>query len=105
MTVQDVYRALSDPERRKILKLLQDGPLPAGAIAAEFEISWPSVSRHLGVLTNAGLVRHERNGQQVIYELTTSVLLDIVTELAELAAVGGRVGGTTAKQSGNERKK
>ena len=39
MAVQDVYRALSDPERRKILKLLQDGPLPAGAIAAEFEIS------------------------------------------------------------------
>ena len=43
MAVQDVYRALSDPARRKILKLLQDGPLPAGAIAAEFEISWPSV--------------------------------------------------------------
>jgi ArsR family transcriptional regulator len=88
MAVQDVYRALSDPVRRKILKLLQDGPQPAGAIAAEFSISWPSVSRHLGVLTGAGLVRHERRGQQVIYELTTSVLLDIATELAELARVG-----------------
>jgi DNA-binding transcriptional ArsR family regulator len=91
MAVQDVYRALSDPVRRKILKLLQDGPLPAGVIAAEFSISWPSVSRHLGVLTNAGLVRHERNGQQVIYELSTSVLLDIVTELAELARVRAHV--------------
>ena len=91
MAVQDVYRALSDPVRRKILKLLQDGPLPAGAIAAEFSISWPSVSRHLGVLTNAGLVRHERDGQQVIYELSTSVLLDIITELAELTRVGGNV--------------
>jgi len=89
MAIQDVYRALSDPVRRKILKLLQDGPLPAGAIAAEFEISWPSVSRHLGVMTNAGLVRHQKNGQQVIYELTTSVLVDIVTELADLTRVGG----------------
>jgi len=88
MTVQDVYRALSDPVRRKILKLLQDGSQPAGAIAAEFSISWPSVSRHLGVLTNAGLVRHEKNGQQVIYELTTSVLVDIVTELADLTRIG-----------------
>ena len=101
MAVKDVYHALSDPVRRKILKLLQDGPLPAGAIAAEFEISWPSVSRHLGVLTNAGMVRNQRNGQQVIYELSTSVLLDIVTELAELT----RVGGHTSDHPNRERKK
>jgi DNA-binding transcriptional ArsR family regulator len=100
VTVQDVYRALSDPVRRKILKLLQDGPLPAGAIASEFSISWPSVSRHLGVLSNAGLVRHEKNGQQVIYQLTTSVLMDIVTELAELA----RVGDASEPQASKERK-
>jgi ArsR family transcriptional regulator len=99
MAVQDVYRALSDPVRRKILKLLQDGPLAAGAIASEFSISWPSVSRHLGVLSNAGLVRHEKNGQQVIYQLTTSVLVDIVTELAELA----RVGGNSSLQANEER--
>ena len=88
MAVQDIYRALSDPTRRRILKLLQDGPLPAGEIASEFSIAWPSVSRHLGVLTNAGLVRSERNGQQLVYQLTTSVLMDIVTELAELTRVG-----------------
>jgi DNA-binding transcriptional ArsR family regulator len=88
MAIQDVYRALSDPTRRRILKLLQDGPLPAGEIAAEFPIAWPSVSRHLGVLASAGLVRSERNGQQLVYELTTSVLVDIVTELAELTRVG-----------------
>ncbi len=100
MAVQDVYRALSDPVRRQILKLLQDGPLPAGVIAAEFSISWPSVSRHLGVLSNAGLVRHQKNGQQVIYELTTSVLVDIVTELADLT----RVGAGTAKSPNRSRK-
>ncbi len=89
MAVQDVYRALSDPGRRRILKLLQDGPLPAGAIAAELPMTWPSVSRHLALLANAGLVRHERKGQHVIYELSTTVLLDIVPELAELARIGG----------------
>jgi ArsR family transcriptional regulator len=81
----DAYKALADPTRRRILKLLQDGDLPAGAIAEQFDISWPSVSRHLSALTAAGLVTATRNGQQLVYSLTTSVLIDIVTELAEIA--------------------
>jgi ArsR family transcriptional regulator, arsenate/arsenite/antimonite-responsive transcriptional repressor len=80
----DAYRALADPTRRKILKLLRDDDLPAGVIAVQFDMSWPSVSRHLGVLTSAGLVEARRQGQQVIYSLTTSVLADIVTELADV---------------------
>jgi ArsR family transcriptional regulator len=80
----DAYKALADPTRRKILKLLRDDDLPAGVIADQFEMSWPSVSRHLGVLTSAGLVEGRRQGQQVIYSLTTSVLADIVTELADM---------------------
>lgn len=99
MPIQDVYRALSDPTRRRILKMLQDGPLPAGQIAAEFPIAWPSVSRHLSLLTGAGLVRTERKGQQLFYELTTSVLVDIVTELADLASLGNG----TDKQANEER--
>jgi ArsR family transcriptional regulator, repressor of sdpIR and other operons len=85
----DGYRALADPTRRQILRLLRDGDLPAGAIADQFEMSWPSVSRHLGVLASAGLVEATRRGQQLIYSLTTSVLADIVTELAEMAAING----------------
>jgi ArsR family transcriptional regulator, arsenate/arsenite/antimonite-responsive transcriptional repressor len=80
----DAYKALADPTRRQILKLLREGDLPAGAIAQQFEISWPSVSRHLGVLTNAGLIEPTRRGQQLVYSLTTSVLVDIVTELADM---------------------
>ncbi|MGO9873450.1 MAG: autorepressor SdpR family transcription factor [Acidimicrobiia bacterium] len=80
----DAYKALADPTRRKILKLLRDDDLPAGVIAEQFDMSWPSVSRHLGVLTSAGLVEARRQGQQVIYSLTTSVLADIVTELADM---------------------
>jgi ArsR family transcriptional regulator, repressor of sdpIR and other operons len=87
VTGVDRYKALADPTRRQILRLLREGDLPAGAIAEQFEMSWPSVSRHLGILSSAGLVRATRRGQQLVYSLTTSVLADIVTELADLAGV------------------
>lgn len=81
----DAYKALADPTRRKILKMLREGDLPAGSIAEQFDMSWPSVSRHLSVLTAAGLVRATRQGQQLIYSLATSVLMDIATELADMS--------------------
>jgi ArsR family transcriptional regulator, arsenate/arsenite/antimonite-responsive transcriptional repressor len=80
----DAYKALADPTRRHILKLLREDDLPAGAIAEQFDMSWPSVSRHLAILTNAGLVKATRRGQHLIYSLTTSVLIDIVAELADM---------------------
>jgi DNA-binding transcriptional ArsR family regulator len=87
MGLPDAYRALADPTRRQILKLLRDGELPAGAIAEQFDISWPSVSRHLGILAGAELVETTRRGQQVVYSLTTSVLVDIVAELADMTGL------------------
>jgi ArsR family transcriptional regulator len=87
MTGPDAYKALADPTRRQILKLLREDDLPAGAIAEQFAISWPSVSRHLAVLTAAGLVQATRRGQQLVYSLTTSVLVDIVTELADMSRI------------------
>lgn len=81
------YKALADPTRRQILKLLREGDLAAGEIADQFDISWPSVSRHLSVLSAAGLVKATRHGQQIVYELSTSVLADIVTELADMARI------------------
>jgi ArsR family transcriptional regulator len=80
----DAYKALADPTRRQILKLLREEDLAAGAIAEQFDMSWPSVSRHLAVLNSAGLVKATRRGQQLVYSLTTSVLVDIVTELADM---------------------
>jgi ArsR family transcriptional regulator len=88
MARQSAYRALGDPTRREILRLLREGDLAAGKIAASFDMSWPSVSRHLGVLAQAGLVQADRRGSHLIYKLSTSVLEDIATELAELAKVG-----------------
>jgi ArsR family transcriptional regulator, arsenate/arsenite/antimonite-responsive transcriptional repressor len=91
MAMQAAYRALSDPTRREILRILREGEMPAGEIAAHFDMAFSSVSRHLGLLTAAGLVRPERDGGRVIYSLTTSVLADVVLELADLAGVGTNV--------------
>ena len=68
--------------------LLREGDLPAGELAGHFEISWPSVSRHLKVLEGTGLVSSVRRGGNIIYSLQTSVLEDIDTELAEMAGDG-----------------
>ncbi len=88
MSISSAYRALGDPTRREILRLLREGELPAGELARQFEISWPSVSRHLKVLQSAGLVTSRRRGGHIIYSLQTSVLEDIATELAEMARLG-----------------
>jgi ArsR family transcriptional regulator, arsenate/arsenite/antimonite-responsive transcriptional repressor len=90
ITVSGAYRALADPTRREILRLLREGDLPAGGLAGAFDISWPSVSRHLRVLEGAGLVSSQRRGGNIIYSLQTSVLQDVATELAEMAGVGRR---------------
>src|SRR5437660_1755448 len=73
MGAQEMYQALADPTRREILRLLRDGDLAAGEIAGHFEISWPAVSRHLGILANANLVHATRHGSNLVYTLTTSV--------------------------------
>jgi DNA-binding transcriptional ArsR family regulator len=100
MALASAYRALGDPTRRKILVLLREGDLAAGALASYFEISWPSVSRHLKVLEGAGLVSSVRRGGNIIYSLQTSVLEDIVTELAELAGVGRPAGRARVRRPG-----
>lgn len=81
--VDKQFRALSDPTRRAILRLLRDGPLTSGAIADSFPSAWATVSRHLAVLREANLVVAERDGQAIRYELNTSVFQDVVRHLAD----------------------
>jgi DNA-binding transcriptional ArsR family regulator len=64
-----VFRALADPTRRQILQDLRGGELTAGEIAARFPISGPSISRHLGVLRSAGLIRERRAANRIYYAL------------------------------------
>jgi DNA-binding transcriptional ArsR family regulator len=77
------FRALADETRRDILRLLRDGPLTSGDIAGRFESSWPTISRHLSVLRDAGLVVTERRAQEIRYELNTSVFQDLIQHLIE----------------------
>jgi len=81
--MQAAFRALSDPTRREILRRLRDGPMTSGEIAEKFGTSWATISRHLGVLSNAGLVLSERNGQSIRYELNTTVFQQVIEHLME----------------------
>jgi DNA-binding transcriptional ArsR family regulator len=63
------FRALADSTRRQILEELRAGELAAGEIARRFPISGPSVSRHLGVLKAAGLIRERREANRIFYSL------------------------------------
>lgn len=84
MGTNAVFRALADPTRREILRLLRAGPRTSGDIAAQFESSWATISRHLAVLRDAGLILAEREGQFIHYELNTTVFHDVVEHLLEL---------------------
>jgi len=75
------FRALADQTRREILSLLHSGPRTSGELASQFDSSWPTISRHLAVLRDAGLVLAERQGQEIYYELNTSVFQDLVHHL------------------------
>ncbi len=85
--VDRTFKALSDPTRRRILALLRPGDLAAGDIAAHFPIAFASVSHHLQVLRDAGLVISTRQGQQVIYSLNTTVLQEALQFLLEIGGV------------------
>ena len=81
--MQSAFKALADPTRREILRLLRDGPRTSGEIAQRFPTSWATISRHLAVLREAELILSERNGQQIVYELNTTVVDDIVEQSLE----------------------
>ena len=85
MALAEVFKALADPTRREILRLLAQGERSAGAIADAFAISKPSISHHLATLRHAGLVSDERRGQQIFYTLNTSVLQDAAAWAFDLA--------------------
>jgi DNA-binding transcriptional ArsR family regulator len=73
-----VFKALSHPARRRIVAMLQKGPLTSGEIAAHFDMAWPSVTGHLTALKEADLVETERDGNQVRYRLNISAAEEAV---------------------------
>ena len=79
-----MFKALSDPTRREILQLLRQGALPAGEIAEHFNMTGATISHHLSVLKNAGLVDAERRGTYIYYEINLSVLEEILSWMTGL---------------------
>ncbi|MBS4538450.1 winged helix-turn-helix transcriptional regulator [Clostridium sp. D2Q-11] len=72
------FKALSDPTRRKILEYLKEKDMTAGDIAEYFDISKPSISHHLNILKNANLVLWEKDGQNIVYSLNTTVVQEVM---------------------------
>lgn len=76
--MNNVFKAISDPTRRKILDLLKGGDMTAGDIAEHFNISKPSISHHLNILKQAEVISDHRKGQFIYYSLNTTVLQDSI---------------------------
>jgi ArsR family transcriptional regulator, arsenate/arsenite/antimonite-responsive transcriptional repressor len=84
MRSQEVFKALSDPTRREILRMLRVRPMAAGELAEAFEMTKGSLSHHYNILKAAELVRCERRGQFLVYSLNTSVIEDVMALLVDL---------------------
>lgn len=84
MSLQRTLRALADPTRREILKLLRESTLSAGEICEHFDITAAAISRHLSVLKEADLIRDTRNGKFIFYELNATVLEEIMLWIKDL---------------------
>lgn len=84
MRMNEAFKALADPTRRKILQLLRRGEMTAGELAEHFDMSKPSVSHHFAVLKQADLVETRREGQQIYYSLNTTVAEDLLAIVWDL---------------------
>jgi DNA-binding transcriptional ArsR family regulator len=103
-----VFKALSDPTRRRVLELLRKRPMSAGDLADHFDVSKPTMSAHFAVLREAGLIASEKHGKSVVYELQLSVLEDAILGFAQAFGWqwqnGTNAGTTKADKAANKTK-
>ncbi|GFN22144.1 transcriptional regulator [Thermanaeromonas sp. C210] len=102
MGLNDIFRALGDPTRREIMRLLGQKDMTAGEIADHFRLTKATISHHLGVLKDAGLVLSERRGQYMVYSLNATVFQHLLAWLLELTGRDQEGGNRAPKQSGRE---
>lgn len=81
--MSEVWNALSDDTRREILSLLKKRPHTAGEIADQFELAHATVSHHIGVLKESGLIKANRRAQTIIYSLNTAVVKEMISVLTQ----------------------
>lgn len=86
--IQDIFKALSDPNRREILQLLGKRTMSAGEIATNFPLAKSTLSSHFNVLKNAGLIIEEKDGTTVYYSLNLSVVEDAMAAFMNIFGVG-----------------
>lgn len=88
MASNQVFKALADPTRREILRLLGRGEMSAGRIAERFDMTKPSMSHHFSVLKEAGVITSRREGQQIFYTLNATVVQEALSRLWDLFGDG-----------------
>lgn len=81
----NAFKAIADPSRREILRLLRRGEMTAGDLAERFDMTKPTMSHHFAVLKEADLIRSRRDGQTIWYSLNTTVLEDVIAWAIDLA--------------------
>jgi DNA-binding transcriptional ArsR family regulator len=98
--MSNVFKALADPTRRKVLQLLQKGPMGAGDLADHFDVSKPTMSAHFAVLVAADLIQADKQGRAITYRLKMSVLEEALlgfTQAFGLQLTSNRTNNTPAK--------
>jgi ArsR family transcriptional regulator, repressor of sdpIR and other operons len=80
--MSNVFKALADPTRRKVLQLLRQKPMSAGELAEHFDVTKPTMSAHFAVLVAADLIQAEKQGRSILYRLRMSVLEEALLEFA-----------------------
>ena len=103
MAVEAALRAIAEPHRRQILRLVREAELSAGEIASHFEVTRPAVSQHLTVLKEAGLVSERRNGTRRLYRARPEGLAELKAFLEEFW--GARLEALKREAEREERKK
>lgn len=96
--MSSVFKALSDPTRRKVLQLLRERGMSAGDLADQFAVSKPTMSAHFAVLKEAGLVHAEKSGKSVIYHLQLSVLEEALLGFMQSFGPGEGAAASTNKE-------
>ena len=86
--MSQVFRALSDPTRRRVLQLLRKGPMSAGELSDKFDVSKPTMSAHFAVLKDADLIHAEKAGKSIIYHLKLSVLEEALLGFVQSFGLG-----------------
>lgn len=106
--MNETFKALSDPTRRQIIRLLRERDMTAGEIADHFAMTKPSISHHLNALKQAKLVLDERQGQNIVYSLNTTVVQEVIGWFLEIIgseAETGKSGDNEAKEAGKRLEK